>query len=72
MMLVLSRKRGEQIVIGGAIVVTVVEIRGDKIRIGIDADKEIPVHRKEVEDLRKAQNALIRSSPVGAQAQGQQ
>ena len=47
-MLVLSRKRSEQIVIAENIVITVVEIRGDKVRLGIEAPVEIPVHRKEV------------------------
>ncbi len=47
-MLVLSRKLDEQIVIAENIVITVVEIRGDKIRLGIEAPKHVPVHRKEV------------------------
>ena len=47
-MLVLSRKRNEQIVIAENIVITIVEIRGDKVRLGIEAPNEIPVHRKEV------------------------
>ncbi len=47
-MLVLSRKRNESILIDNHIVVTVVEIRGDKVRLGIQAPKEIPVHRAEV------------------------
>ena len=47
-MLVLSRCRGEKILIGDNIVVEVVEIRGDSIRLGISAPKEIPVHREEV------------------------
>jgi len=50
-MLVLSRKLGEQIVIADNIVITVVEIRGDKVRLGIEAPKEVPVHRKEIHDL---------------------
>ena len=50
-MLVLSRHRDEQIVInGGEIVVTVVEIRGDKVRLGIDAPQDVTVHRREVQD----------------------
>ena len=47
-MLVLSRKKNESIVIDEHIVVTIVEIRGDKVRLGIEAHKEIPVHRSEV------------------------
>lgn len=47
-MLVLSRQRDESIVIGGNIVITVVEIRGDKVRLGIQAPKEFSVHREEV------------------------
>ena len=47
-MLVLSRKRNEQIVIGDNIVITVVDIRGDKVRLGIEAPRDVPVHRKEV------------------------
>jgi carbon storage regulator len=54
-MLVLSRKRDERIVIGDNIVVTVVDIRGDKVRLGIEAPSEVPVHRQEVlEALRRA------------------
>jgi len=47
-MLVLSRKKNESIVIINDIVVTVVEIRGDKVRLGIVAPKDVPVHREEV------------------------
>ena len=47
-MLVLSRKRNEKIVIGEEITVTVLEVRGDQVQIGIDAPRAIPVHRHEV------------------------
>jgi carbon storage regulator len=47
-MLVLSRQRDESIVIGDKVVVTIVDIRGDKVRLGIEAPAEIPVHRQEV------------------------
>jgi carbon storage regulator len=47
-MLVLSRKKNETIIIDDHIVITVVEIRGDKVRLGIEAPKEIPIHRSEV------------------------
>jgi carbon storage regulator len=49
-MLVLSRKRDERIVIGDNIVITVIEVRGDKVRLGIDAPNDVPVHRQEVMD----------------------
>lgn len=47
-MLVLSRQRDQTIMIGDDIEITVVDIRGDKVRLGINAPSEIPVHRKEV------------------------
>ena len=47
-MLVLSRKKNESIIINDNIVVTIVEVRGDKVRLGIDAPKEVTVHRREV------------------------
>jgi len=49
-MLVLSRKKNESIVINDNIIITVVEIRGDKVRLGIIAPKEVSVHRQEVRD----------------------
>ncbi len=49
-MLVLSRKKNESIIIDDQIVITVVEIRGDKVRLGIQAPREIPVHRSEIHD----------------------
>lgn len=47
-MLVLSRRRDESIVIDKDIVITIVEVRGDKVRLGIDAPKDIAIHRREV------------------------
>lgn len=56
-MLVLSRKKDESIVIDGNIVITVVEVRGDKVRLGIQAPREIPIHRSEVyEAIKNEQN----------------
>lgn len=55
-MLVLSRKRDESIVINDNITIVVVEIRGDRVRLGIEAPKEIPVHRREVYDAIKRQS----------------
>lgn len=56
-MLVLSRERDEVIMIGDDIEVCVVDIRGGKIRLGITAPKEIPVHRKEVYEAKKREAA---------------
>ena len=56
-MLVLSRKKNESIVINDDITVVVVEIRGDKVRLGVEAPKEIPVHRREVyEAIKRSEN----------------
>ena len=46
-MLVLSRKKNESIVINNDITIVVVEIRGDKVRLGVEAPKEVPVHRRD-------------------------
>ena len=55
-MLVLSRHRDESIMIGDDVVVTIVDIRGDKVRLGIEAPTDIPVHRQEVYDAIKREN----------------
>lgn len=55
-MLVLSRHRDESIMIGDDVVVTIVDIRGDKVRLGIEAPQDIPVHRQEVYDAIKREN----------------
>lgn len=54
-MLVLSRKPNESIVIGGNVTVTVVEIRGDKVRLAFQAPNDIPIHRQEVYDAIQGQ-----------------
>ncbi len=58
-MLVLSRKKNESIVINNDITIVVVEIRGDKVRLGVEAPKEVPVHRQEVFE------AIRRGTAVG-------
>lgn len=60
-MLVLSRRSNESIVIGGEIVVTVLEIRGDQVRLGIQAPRSVTVHRQEVqaEIQRENQSAAV-------------
>lgn len=56
-MLVLSRQRDETIMIGDEIEISIVDIRGDKVRLGINAPTRIAVHRKEVYDAIKRENA---------------
>lgn len=55
-MLVLSRQRDESIMIGDNIEITIVDIRGDKVRLGIEAPTEIPVHRQEVFEAIQREN----------------
>ena len=57
-MLVLSRKKNESIVIGDDVFIVVVEIRGDKVRLGIDAPKSVTVHRREIYDRIKCSEGL--------------
>ena len=72
-MLVLSRKKNESIVINNDITIVVVEIRGDKVRLGVEAPKEVPVHRREVYDaIRRSemQNGEKAPSPADASSAG--
>ena len=55
-MLVLSRQRDESIVIGDNVVVTIVDVRGDRVRLGIEAPREVSVHRREVYDAIQREN----------------
>lgn len=67
-MLVLTRKQNESIVINDVVKVTVIEIRGDKVRLGIDAPREIQVHRQEVYELihGKRPDALRQMPPAAS------
>ena len=56
-MLVLRRKKDEKIVIGDSITLMVIEIRGDKVRLGIEAPRDVTVHREEVYEAIKRENA---------------
>lgn len=72
-MLVLSRQRDETIMIGDEVEITVVDIRGDKVRLGITAPRHIQVHRKEVYEAIKRENqqaAGLRPQDVPDAAQG--
>jgi carbon storage regulator len=65
-MLVLSRKKNESIVINNDITIVVVEIRGDKVRLGVEAPKEVPVHRREVYDaIRRSELTVGESNAEG-------
>ncbi|MBS3940126.1 MAG: carbon storage regulator CsrA [Actinobacteria bacterium] len=61
-MLVLSRRIGESIVIGNQVTVTVLEVRGDQVRIGIDAPRDVQVHREEVWQQLQEENAQAAST----------
>ncbi len=68
-MLVLSRTRDETIMIGDDVEITIVDIRGDKVRLGINAPSSVPVHRKEVYDAIKRENAQASQMDPGEVAQ---
>jgi carbon storage regulator len=69
-MLVLSRKKNESIVINNDITIVVVEIRGDKVRLGVEAPKEVPVHRREVYDaIRRNDAAAANRNPADSGAE---
>lgn len=63
-MLVLSRQRDETIMIGDEVEITIVDIRGDKVRLGINAPRNIQVHRKEVYEAIKRENAAAATVQV--------
>jgi len=64
-MLVLSRKKNESIVINNDIKIVVVEIRGDKVRLGVEAPREVPVHRREVYEAIQRSNEASDTSVEG-------
>ena len=64
-MLVLSRQRDETIMIGDQVEITIVDIRGDKVRIGINAPRQVQVHRKEVYSAIKQENTQSTQIAIG-------
>ncbi len=68
-MLILTRRVGENIVVGDHIVISVLEMRGDAVRIGIQAPRSVTVHREEVYlELQRANQAAARSASAGDDA----
>ena len=65
-MLVLSRQRDESIMIGDDVEITIVDVRGDKVRLGITAPKNIPVHRREIYDAIQREKAQKAEAEVHA------
>ncbi len=63
-MLVLSRKKDEKIVIGDSISIMIVEIRGDKVRLGVEAPREVTVHRQEVYEAIQRESSQLAQIPV--------
>jgi carbon storage regulator len=61
-MLVLSRQRDQSIMIGDDIEITIVDVRGDKVRVGINAPRQVSVHRKEVYDAIRRETESARNS----------
>ena len=61
-MLVLSRQKDESIMVGDDVEITIVDVRGDKVRLGITAPRQIPVHRKEIYEAIQREKAQKQSA----------
>ena len=70
-MLVLSRQRDESIMIGDDVEIIIVDVRGDKVRLGITAPKDIPVHRREIYDAIQREKGQKKDSQEGQQEKSQ-
>lgn len=68
-MLVLSRQRDESIMIGDDVEIIIVDVRGDKVRLGITAPKNIPVHRREIYDAIQREKGLDKESKESKESQ---
>lgn len=63
-MLVLTRKPEQSIVVGGEIEITILEVRGEQVRVGIKAPREVTIHRKEIFDQIREENRSASDAPV--------
>lgn len=70
-MLVLSRQRDESIMIGDNVEIIIVDVRGDKVRLGITAPKDIPVHRREIYDAIQREKGQKKEPPEEKQEKSQ-
>ncbi len=68
-MLVLSRQKDESIMIGDDVEITIVDVRGDKVRLGINAPRSIPVHRKEIYEAIQREKAQKAAEEAAAGAE---
>jgi carbon storage regulator len=67
--LVLSRRAGESVVVGEEVTITVLEVRGEVVRLGIDAPRHVPVHRQEVwVEVQKANQAAASANDADLEA----
>jgi carbon storage regulator len=71
-MLVLSRQRDESIMIGDDVEIIIVDVRGDKVRLGITAPKSIPVHRREIYDAIQREKAEKKNAPKQPEPEAKQ
>jgi len=68
-MLALTRKAGQSIIIGENIEITVVEVKGDQVKLSIKAPKEVPVHRQEIYEQIRKENRAAACLPVNVDVQ---
>ena len=69
-MLILTRRVGESLIIGDDVVVTVLEVKGNQIRVGVDAPRNVPVHRKEILNRTQGADANTDSQPFQLKPDG--